>query len=508
MNPDAGVSLAPNSGTAADARPAARVRPTAGQLYWLLSAVSLVIAGSVMFGRYLFWDTFYDLYAGRYIVSHGIPRTNVATVASAGASWVDQQWLAHLLYYAAWAFGGYRLLAAVSAVGVTAGFALLALLMLRRGVPALRAFEWTAAAFAVCFGSLIIRAESLAYPLFAATVWLLLEDERSARLRRRTWVLIPVIIVWVNTHGSALLGAGVVVLYAAYRVLKALIMRDVRGALGYVALGLAAGACLLCTPYGAAIIADDLSFVGSRVLARNIVEWAPQRLGSPVSWIFFAMAAATTVAVRIAWRRGARPDPLLAGLTMLLLGLSIVAVRNQVWFGISASLLASEALARAKPDGSQLVSAALARLTAIVLGALALASVITLAVTPERQFYREVPLRSIDAAAQVAAMHPAMKVLGDEASGSAMLWLHPSLLGRVGFDWRLDQYSASQLTAYFDFALVRGRRWQRVMHGYDIVVVSRTQDPRLAAALTKLAAWRVVHRDAAGLVLVRRAGSR
>jgi len=508
MNPDAGVSLAPDAGVAVQTPPAAPVRWTAERRYWLLSAVALTFAGSVMFGRYLFWDTFYDLFAGRYIVHHGIPRTNVATVASGGARWVDQQWLAHVLYYAAWALGGYKLLAAVSALAITAGFALLAALMLRRGVPALRAFEWTVAAFAVCFGSLIIRAESLAYPLFAATLWLLLEDERSASLRRQTWVLIPLIIVWVNTHGSALLGVGVVGLYAAYRAAKALVMRDVSGALGYVALGLAVGASAVCTPYGSAIVSDDLSFIGNPVLARNIVEWGPQRAGSPVSWIFFAMAAATAVAVLVAWRRGARPDPLLAGLTPVLLGLSIVAMRNQVWFGMSASLLASEALARAKPGRPQLVGTALSRLTAIVLGALALAGVITLAVTPERQFYREVPLRSMNAAAEVAARHPAMKILGDEASGSAMLWLHPSLLGRVGFDWRLDQYSASQLTAYFDFMLVRGDRWQRVMRGYDIVVVSRVQAPELAAALTRLAAWRVVHRDPAGLVLVRRLGSR
>ena len=53
--------------------------------------------------------------------------------------------------------GGYRLLAAASAVLVTAGFGLLALLMLRRGVPPIRAFAWTAATYAVALGSVGIR---------------------------------------------------------------------------------------------------------------------------------------------------------------------------------------------------------------------------------------------------------------------------------------------------------------------------------------------------------------
>jgi len=504
VNLDAGFSPARDAETATASSPKPAARWTADARYWLLAVVSLALACSVMFGRYLFWDTFYDLYAGRYIVRHGIPRTNVLTVASAGARWVDQQWLAHVLYYGAWAAGGYRLVAALSAVAITAGFALLAGLMLHRGVPALRAFEWTAGALAVCFGSLIIRAENFAYPLFALTLWLLLEDDRCFRLRRQTWLLIPLLIVWVNTHGSALLGAGIAGLYAACRVARALAQRDPRGAVGHLALGLAAGASMLCTPYGSAIIADDLGFAGNLALARNIAEWGPQRLNSPVSWIFFAMAAATAIAVMIAWRRGSRPHPLLACLTLILFGLAFVAVRNQVWFGICASLLAADTLARANSGAPSAVGPLSYRFAASVLAALAVASMITLAATSDRQFYSEVPVRSMDAAAEIAATNPAMRVLGDEASGSAMLWLHPSLIGRVGFDWRLDQYTAVQLGAYFDFMLVRGHRWQRVTNGYDIIVVSRVQDPRLAAALTSLPAWRVAQGDQDGLVLVRR----
>jgi hypothetical protein len=501
---DADVSPARDPEIAGGSRPAPAARWPADARYWLLALVSLVFACSVMFGRYLFWDTFYDLYAGRYIVRHGIPRTNVLTVASAGARWVDQQWLAHVLYYGAWAAGGYRLVAALSAGAITAGFALLAVLMLHRGVPALRAFEWTAGAFAVCFGSLIVRAESFAYPLFALTLWLLLEDDRCSRLRRQSWLLIPLLIVWVNTHGSALLGAGIVGLYAACRVARALAQRDPRGAVGYVVLVLSAGASMLCTPYGSAIIADDLSFVGNPVLARNIVEWGPQRLNSPVSWIFFAMAAATAIAVMIAWRRGSKPHPLLACLTLIMFGLGFAAVRDQVWFGICASLLAADTLARATSGAPSAAGPMPYRFVASVLAVLAVVSMITLAVTSDRQFYSEVPLRSMDAAAEIAATKPAMRVLGDEASGSAMLWLHPSLIGRVGFDWRLDQYTAAHLRAYFDFMLVRGHRWQRVTNGYDIIVVSRVQDPRLAAALTRLPAWRIVYGDPGGLVLVRR----
>jgi hypothetical protein len=88
-----------------------------------------------------------------------------------------------------------------------------------------------------------------------------------------------------------------------------------------------------------------------------------------------------------------------------------------------------------------------------------------------------------------------------------MLWLHPATIGRVGFDARMELYSAPELSAYFDFVFVRGHRWQRVTHGYGIIVASRAQDPGLAAALGSFPGWRVVYRDRTGLVLQRQAGA-
>src|SRR6516165_8978184 len=147
-------------------RPAHTAWP-AGTWAWFVALLSLVLAGNLVTCRYLFWDAFYDLYAGRYIVQHGIPHQNLITVASYREAWQDQQWLAHVIFYATWDAGGYRLLAGLSAILVTAGYGLLALIMLRRGVPPIRAFAWTAAAYMVAIGSVGIRAQSFAYPCLA-----------------------------------------------------------------------------------------------------------------------------------------------------------------------------------------------------------------------------------------------------------------------------------------------------------------------------------------------------
>jgi len=108
----------------------------------------------------------------------------------------------------------------------------------------------------------------------------------------------------------------------------------------------------------------------------------------------------------------------------------------------------------------------------------------------------------MDVAARIAARDSSLRILGDNYSGTALLWLHPSLLGRVGFDARMEQYSTSELAAYFDFLFRSGPHWQRVTRGYGIIVASRLR-PSFAAALARLPGWHVAYQDGAGIVVVR-----
>src|SRR6266516_2252392 len=357
----------------------ARAAGPAGTWAWFAALLSLLLAGNLVTCRYLFWDAFYDLYAERYILQHGIPHQNLITVASHGAAWEDQQWLAQVLTYATWALGGYRLLAAASAV--------------------------------------------------------------------------------------------------------------------------------VCTPYGAGVIQDYARFIGNPALTHTIVEWARPSPLDPYSWAFFALIPAVAIAVAFGWRRGARPDPLLCGLALVLLAVAFTAVRNQQWFAFGGSLLAADTLARGNAGRAPELRQGFRRVMAGVLATLAVASAGLLALTSSQQFQSKIPGRAIDVAAVLAARNPAGRILGDPWSGTAMLWLHPATIGRVGFDARMELYSASQLSAYFDFVFVRGHRWQRVTHGYGIIVASRAQDPGLAATLGRLPGWRVVYRASTGLVLQRQAGA-
>lgn len=464
--------------------------------------MSLVLAGTVTDSRKLAPDSLFDLNLGRYIAAHGLPHRNVWTVAAHGASWTDQQWLGHLIFYAAWRVAGYPGLAAVSAALITGGFAMLALLMLLRGIPPARMFAWTMAAFLVCLGNMTVRAQSFGYLYFGLTMLLLAADRPAARIRARTWLVIPVLLLWANSHGSVLLGAGLAALYGGYRSVLALARRRGGAAAGGALLAVASLATVLCTPYGLAIAGYYRNLLGRGVLSRYITEWAPPRLDSALSWGFFALVVLCAVSFLVAWRRGIRPDPVLAAGALILLCLALIAERNQAWFGFGGSLFAADTLARGWPAAGSL-SRGFRSAVAAVLAAAALTSLAALASTPVSTFEAGFPIRALDAAASIAARNPSLRMIGDDWSDTPMLWLHPAMTGRVGFDIREEQYTSAQLSDYFDFLLRIGPRWQRVTAGYAIIVISRRQYPWLAAAVRKLPGWRLVFSDRAGSVLVR-----
>jgi hypothetical protein len=490
----------------AEARPARQRTPF---VPWLVALVALSLMVSLGYSRYLFADSYYDLYAGRYIVHHGIPHHNVVTVVAHGAPWIDQQWLAHVVYYAAWAAAGYPAVALLSSLVLTSGFAVLMLALRGRGVPPTRAFLWTCATVIVYLGNIPIRAQSFAYPLFALTLWLVVLDSQAPRPRARVWLVLPVLVLWANTHGSVLIGAALVALYAGYRAVVAMVRRAGPGpVVGYLALAAGAAASVLCTPYGTAVIGYYKSV--NRVapaLSHYVTEWQRPNPLYLVSMGFFALLVACVIAVAVAWRRGTRPDPVLTAIALGLLVMALTAIRNQAYFAFAGSLLAADTLARSSAGRAPVLSPAFSRATAGVLAVTALIGIGLIAAEPAARFESLVPVRAIGVAAALAERHPGAQVLADEWSSPPMLWLHPAMLGRVAYDARLEQFSPAQLRGYATFLSARRPGWQHLMNGYDLVVVNRKQHGWLGTALTRLPGWQVVYSGRDGLVL-ERAGRR
>lgn len=504
-------------------------------------------------------DTYMSLYAGRFIWSHGIPTHDPFTVEAHGRAWIDQQWLSQWLYYGAWRLGGTPAVGALSALAIAAAFGMLAWILLARDIDPLRTATWTTVAFFVCQVNTVIRAQSFAYPLFVGLLWVILADERRGRFHPWALASVPLVLVWANVHGSALLGAGTAATWMLYRAALSLRRAQSRSAVGYTLLALVLVGSVFGTPYSPTeMISYYKSVIGNPVLSQYITEWFPATFGG-VSTIFDLIFALVLVVVGVAiGRRLPLPRALLT-ITLVAGVAGTQTVRYQVWFAFPAAILLAELMRDIAPARSQsqhsrplpwllrfcptlllLAAAGLAfapgqavrpQIFCLFAGvvvavdvaarlprgawrgrALALpipllvatmASIVALWTTSTSQLERFTPLNELAAANAYATAHPRARILADDASASALLWHYPRLAGRVGFDARLELFSQPDLLAYMHFVTMDTPGWLRVTRGYSVLVVSARKNPQLASRVSTLTGWRVLRRDGAGVAVVR-----
>jgi hypothetical protein len=479
-----------------------RLSPSRTMMVWSAGAALAVLAVNLLFDRYLFWDSYLDLAAGKYIAGHGIPHHEVFTVAARGDAWIDQQWLAHLVYYGSWTLGGYPLVAIVSSAAVALAFGLLTAFQISRGAHPQRAVLWSAAAFVVCMGNTVIRAQVLAMPLFVAMVWGLIDDSEQPRFRRRVWLVLPMLVLWSNLHGSALLAALIVTVCAAHR---AAVLRAARqSAARYASVAALSALTIFANPYGLSVLDYYRALIGNSVVRRYITEWGPPSFGNIVSFGFIGMLLATCIVQGYVLGKGRRLPATQTALLVLTAVLASQGIRYQAWFGIVAAAINGEALAGIGRPPHELAVRVKRGLLGMV-AAFATATVVVVLATSDATFEQLQPTAAMAAAAAYAADHPQVRLLADDTTSSALLWKYPALQGRVAFDARLEQFDQGETRRWFEFISVSGANWMRATRGYDLVIVSRQDHPELARALEHDAGWRPLYSDADGLVVVRSA---
>jgi hypothetical protein len=164
-------------------------------------------------------DTWLALVGGRFVSHHWLPHHETLTIWSHGATWVDQQWLGQLLFYWIQVAGGLRLLLIVHAAVLVAAFALALDFSRRSGASARSVGLVGAVAVVVAFPNSAARTQAFAFLLFVALFRLLASEARVPS--RRVFLALPLLVVWANIHGSAALGAGLVVVWALAELIRA-----------------------------------------------------------------------------------------------------------------------------------------------------------------------------------------------------------------------------------------------------------------------------------------------
>ena len=238
-------------------------------LGFLLTIYAIVVLR--MIPQELVQDSWLTLVSGREVAENGIPKTDSLTVWTKGVPWVDQQWLGQLIFYGAHVLGGFKLVMLLHAAAlVTAlGIALAAARSLGASVKSV------ALVAAVCMllapWALAMRAQTLAIPLFVALVWLLASDSRSPS--RRVFLVLPLLVLWANIHGTVTLACALVVLRGlTIAVSRREGPRRLRATL-LIALPFAA---LLASPYATELVGYYRTMLVSPTLRTFIGEWGPE----------------------------------------------------------------------------------------------------------------------------------------------------------------------------------------------------------------------------------------
>lgn len=223
-----------------------------------------------------------------------IPRTDPYSFTAAGERWVVQSWLPEWTYGWAYRLGGFELVVFEQAL-LVAGLAWLVVRLARAGSPLRTAL---AGVTAVGVGAALWSPRPLLFGLICMALTITVVERRSS-----PWLLVPVVWLWVNSHGSFPLGLA----WLGARALgEGLDWRAwPRETWRYVG-GFAAGLVVsVANPLGLKLLAFPFTLRGRHEAFRNITEWQSPDFSGGAGYFaltFLTVALLLLVRARLNWR--------------------------------------------------------------------------------------------------------------------------------------------------------------------------------------------------------------
>ncbi len=460
---------------------------------WAFAAIAVATLVGLL-GRLSAIDLTYHLRAGQAILStHRLLGTDTYTFTAAGRPWLDQQWGAQVLMALVYRVGGFPGLSLFRGALVGLTFWFLWKACRARGTSARTASVLTIAGLVVGFLNTGMRPQTVAYPLFTGTLWILADRHTHPR---RLWFLPPIALLWANLHGSFL----VLPLVIALAVIEDVWKHD-RVARTTMASGLAAIATTLINPFGVGAWRYAIGLTTNTRILDQIVEWQPTTIRTAAGALFFASALAVAA---VLVRRAAPTDPI----DLLWLGaffvLALPALRGIVWwafvFPFALAGLPPREHARDDRSGDP-------RMNILLVSVLAASLVVALPwwrggtdpMSGGPALLASAPQGLVRAT--VGAVPSGGRVLVSQPYASWFEFAAPSL--PVFVDSRIELFPDRVWIDYLN--VMQGRDgWQTILDRWDIDgVVLRTEDSELRRRIADDPGWRAVYRDEQGTLFVR-----
>jgi hypothetical protein len=256
-------------------------------------------------------DLWWHIKVGQDILTtHHWPTSDPFSYTVAGNPWMAYEWLGDVLLGSVARFGG--LLGLQVLLFVLASIVILALY----GYTTLRSgnskagFVSSGLLCSLAFASFNLRPQMLGY-LFLVLTLIILERFRQGR-EKTLWFLPVLFVLWVNTHGSFIIGIGVLLVYLAAGLLEFHLggIESRRWSpsqrIKLELVFLLSIAVLPLTPYGSkvAVYPFDMAF-GQPVNVANVLEWQPMPFSIAGGKLFLGVLIAFLLAqmlFQFTWR--------------------------------------------------------------------------------------------------------------------------------------------------------------------------------------------------------------
>jgi hypothetical protein len=452
--------------------------------------IALAIAAAAMWASPILndGDTYWHVATGAWMLDHqAMVRVDPFSHSAPGQAWTAHEWLSEILMALSWRAAGWQGVMALFGAA-TGALALILLTILRRRLT-LAVCAVILVLVLACVGpSLLARPHVLAWPVMAAWVAALL-DARDRGAAPRPMLLL-LMVLWANLHGSFVLGLALIGPFALEALLERredrwLVLR------GWGLFGLAAVAAACVTPHGLHGLIYPFQLMGM-ALTPTIHEWHSADFSQLTAFELTLLAG-----LYVCLSRRPRIEPLRLILLLGLLHLSLAHVRHQPVFVIIAALVLAGPLAQT----ARVFCEPPRRLQAAALGVLASLAVVVLALRLSAPVVlADRPMVPVTALSRVPAELRRQPVLNDYGFGGYLI--HSGV--RPFVDGRADMYGDAFIAAYDAAVRPDPAALEALLSRYRITWTLLRPDNPAVAVLDRDPRWARSWSDPYAVVHIRR----
>ena len=264
-------------------------------------------------------DMWWHLKVGGYIVENReVPQADFYSFSNEGHHWIAHEWGSEVIYYLSYKLWKFRGLFMVNLIFLSLTYYMLGRLIHTR---ANRDLSVTTVVIIVCtvFSSIfwVFRPHLMAYLFFIGYIYIL---EEYVRGRNLLWLLPLIMVLWVNMHGSFIMGIVLIGIYLLAGLVninfgRLLSVKWEKNRLKTLILVLVlAAAAVVINPNTVKMYYYPFFTMNSKAIVENITEWASPDFHNPVFKAFLAYLFLVYTTMMISRKPVKLHDTLLLGL--------------------------------------------------------------------------------------------------------------------------------------------------------------------------------------------------